>query len=277
MQVGGRPSTSTRAARLRAGGARGNVRATVAVNREGAMGDSAPQQQAPRGPTMRGLVAGALATMPLSVSFVPFGVAFGIAAVEKGIDPTTATIWSALVCGGASQFAVLDLWKLPLPVALIVLTVLVVNSRHLLYGAVLYPRLAVMPRRVRYPLLGVMTDSCFAYAVQIGNGKPGEERDEMGLLLGGGGFVYLSWIVSTWLGATLGVLIGNTKTYALDVVMVAYFSAVLAGMWQSRADFVPWIAAGLGTVAGLWFLPTGWHVIAGGLAGGLAGFIADAD
>ncbi len=231
----------------------------------------------PSGPTWQGVVAGALATMPLSVSFVPFGIAFGIAAVEKGLDPTTATIWSALVCGGASQFAALDLWTMPLPVALVVLTVLVVNSRHLLYGAVLYHRLAAMPRTVRYPLLGVMTDSCFAYALQLGHTKPGERRDEMGLLLGGGGFVYLSWIASTWMGATLGQLIGNTKTYALDVVMVSYFSAVLTGMWQSRSDLAPWIAAGVGTMIGLWLLPPGWHVIVGALAGGIVGCLADAE
>lgn len=230
-----------------------------------------------RWPTWRGMVRGALDTAPLSVSFVPFGIAFGIAAVEKGIDPMTATLMSALVCGGASQFAALDVWTTPLPAMLVAVTVLVVNSRHLLYGAVHYQRLAEMAPAVRYPLLGMMTDSCFAYAVQLGADDKTRERDETGMLLGGGSLIYLSWIVSTAIGATLGSMIGNAKAFALDVVMVTYFAAVLTGMWQGRSDLKPWIAAAGGALLGLWVLPSGWHIISGALAGGMAGLLLDAE
>ncbi len=225
--------------------------------------------------TRQGCMAGALAIAPLSISFIPFGLAFGVAAIERGMDPLSATLMSALVFGGASQFAALDLWTHPLPVALITLTVFVVNSRHLLYGAVLYPRLAGMGRPARYSLLGMMTDSAFAYAVQVGAEKPDGGRDENGMLFGAAVFVYLIWIASTWTGATLGTLLGDTKVYALDVVMVSYFAATLAGLWQGREDLAPWLAAALGTLAGLWLLPTGWYVLAGALAGGVTGLITD--
>lgn len=220
-------------------------------------------------------MAGALAIAPLSVSFIPFGLAFGVAAIEKGLDPLSASLMSALVCGGASQFAALDLWTHPLPVALITLTVFIVNSRHLLYGAVLYPRLAVMGRPVRASLLGFMTDSAFAYAVQLGGEGRDGTRDETGMLVGAAVFIYLVWVASTWTGATLGALIGDPKVYALDVVMVSYFAATLAGLWRGRADLAPWLAAALGTLAGLWLLPPGWYVLAGALAGGVTGLITD--
>lgn len=235
------------------------------------------ESKALRWPTAAGILQGMVATLPLALSFVPFGVAFGIAAAEKGIDPLTATLWSALVCGGASQFAALELWAMPLPVLLITLTVLMVNSRHLLYGAVLYRRLAQMHPVPRYSLLGFMTDSCFAYSVGIDREGERADRDEVGLMIGGGFLVYAGWPVATLIGATLGSLIGSGKAFGLDVVMVAYFSASLAGMWRGRSDVIPWIAAFIGTLAGLWLLPVGWHIMAGALSGGAAALIADAD
>ncbi len=230
-----------------------------------------------RWPTWAGIGQGMVATLPLALSFVPFGIAFGIAAAEKGIDPLTATLWSALVCGGASQFAALELWVTPLPVLLITLTVLMVNSRHLLYGAVLYRHLVQMHPGPRYGLLGVMTDSCFAYGVGLDREAEKADRDDIGLMMGGGFLIYAGWPVATFIGATLGSLIGSGKAFGLDVVMVAYFSASLAGMWRGRSDVVPWIAAFLGTLAGLWLLPVGWHIMAGALSGGAAALIADAD
>lgn len=226
-------------------------------------------------PTWRGMASGAIATSPLAASFVPVGIAFGIAAVEKGLDPLTATLMSALVCGGASQFAALELWGEPLPVALIALTVLVVNARHVLYSAVQSRRLAGMAPPVRYTLLGVMTDSCFAYAVQVAGMKPDERRDETGMLLGAGVFIYLSWVVATAAGATLGRLLGDTRAYALDVVMVAFFACVLAGLWRGRSDLLPWLAAFVGTLIGLWWLPPGWHIMSGAVAGAAMGLVTD--
>ena len=169
------------------------------------------------------------------------------------------------------------MWTTPLNALLVAMTVIVVNSRHLLYGAVHYQRLAEMAPTVRYPLLGMMTDSCFAYGVQLAASGRGEDRDETGMLLGGGTLIYVSWILSTWTGATLGSLIGNAKAFALDVVMVTFFAAVLTGMWQGRADLKPWLAAAAGALLGLWLLPSGWHIISGALAGGMAGLLRDAE
>ena len=46
---------------------------------------------------------------------------------------------SVAIYAGASQFAALDLWYAPLPLATLALTVLAVNARHILLGASLAP------------------------------------------------------------------------------------------------------------------------------------------
>jgi 4-azaleucine resistance transporter AzlC len=221
--------------------------------------------------TLAGVIAGARLLAPLAVFVVPFGLAFGLAATQKGIDPWIAILMSGIVFAGASQFAALDLWAHPLPVAAILITTGIVNARHLLYGAALYPWLAPVPRGPRYAMLAVMTDLAWSATMQA---SAKGERDA-GILLGGGVLLWIVWILSTAVGAFLAAGIGDPKRYGLDVVMVAFFAASLAGLWRGRSDVAPWIAASAAALAGLWLLPTGWHVIVGALAGGLVGVVTD--
>src|ERR1700730_12634351 len=76
---------------------------------------------------------------------VPFGIAFGVAASAKSVPPEIAVLMSAGVFAGASQFAALDLWHAPLPLAMLALTVLAVNARHILLGVALAPWLLQVP------------------------------------------------------------------------------------------------------------------------------------
>jgi len=59
--------------------------------------------------------------------------------------------------------------------------------------------------------------------------------------------------------------------FGFDAVMVAYFTAVIVGWWKGRSDLFPFITAAAVAVAGTYFLPPGWHIIAGALAGGMVG------
>ena len=76
---------------------------------------------------------------PLMLAMVPYGMAFGVAALQNGLDPLSILLLSGLVFAGSSQFAALDLWTEPLALLPIWLTTLAINARHLLYGAALYP------------------------------------------------------------------------------------------------------------------------------------------
>lgn len=221
--------------------------------------------------TLAGVREGMLDMAPVAVLVIPFGLGFGVAASQKGLEWWLSTLMSAVTCAGASQFAALDLWAAPLPVLPILITVLVVNARHLLYGAAIYTWLKDLTPVQRFPILAVMTDSNWAYAMS----KRAKGAGDAGLLLGSGLALWIVWIASTAAGATLGSGIGNPKTFGLDVVMIAFFAANLAGLWRGREDMVPWLAAAVGALAGLWLLPPGWHVLSGAAAGGIAGVLAD--
>jgi 4-azaleucine resistance transporter AzlC len=217
--------------------------------------------------TAKGVWRGSIEIAPVAAFIIPFGIAFGVAASAKGIAPGISVFMSAAVFAGASQFAALDLWHAPLPLATLALTVLAVNARHILLGAALAPWLLQVPTVRRLAALIFMSDANFAYTMTA------RDRGEMdaGVLFGSGLVMWVMWTASTAVGALAGSLFGDISRFGFDAIMVAYFTAVITGQWKGRADLLPWIAAAAVAVAGTYVLPPGWHIIAGALTGGIVG------
>jgi 4-azaleucine resistance transporter AzlC len=204
---------------------------------------------------------------PLAAFVVPFGIAFGVAASAKGMPPDISIFMSVAIFAGASQFAALDLWHAPLPLATLALTVLAVNARLILLGAALAPWLLKVPVMRRLAALLVLNDSNFAYAMAA----HARGETDAGILLGSGLLMWAMWAASTAAGAVAGSLLGDLSRFGLDAVMVAYFAAIVVGQWKGRPDLAPFAAAAAVAVAATYVLPTGWHIVAGALAGGLVG------
>src|SRR6267154_1568734 len=95
--------------------------------------------------TANGVWRGSVEIAPVAALVIPFGIAFGVAASAKGVPAEISLFMSIAIFAGASQFAMLDLWYAPLPLATLALTVLAVNARHILLGAVLAPWLLQVP------------------------------------------------------------------------------------------------------------------------------------
>src|SRR5436309_15947149 len=90
--------------------------------------------------TLAGVMRGVRRALPVAVSVFTVGLVFGVLGRQAGLSGVEATLMSALVFAGASQFVALSLWLImPFPVITIILTTLVVNLRHLLMGASLRP------------------------------------------------------------------------------------------------------------------------------------------
>jgi 4-azaleucine resistance transporter AzlC len=217
--------------------------------------------------TARGVWRGAVEIAPLAAFVIPFGIAFGVAASAGGIAPEISVFMSLAVFAGASQFAVLDLWHAPLPLATLALTVLAVNGRLIMLGAALAPWLLKVPIGQRLAALLLLNDSNFAQAMAA------RARGEMdaGILFGSGVIMWVLWAASTAVGALAGSVLGDLSRFGLDAIMVAYFAAVIVGQWRGRADLAPYTTAAAVAVASAHALPTGWHIIAGALAGGVVG------
>ncbi|MCC7273488.1 MAG: AzlC family ABC transporter permease [Alphaproteobacteria bacterium] len=222
--------------------------------------------------TRAGALRGAREAMPMALSSIAFGLVFGVAARQAGLTLAEATLMSALVFAGSSQFVAIGIWGAPVPVFAIVVATLIVNARHLLMGAALRPWYSRLSRGRAYGSLFFMTDT--NWPLQLQAFIRGER--EGALLLGSGVFMLSTWVASTVLGHAMGAVIGDPRTWGLDFTIVAFFAAVLVKLWRGPGDVMPWIVAAAVAVAVHAALPGFWHVVAGALAGSIAGAARDA-
>lgn len=150
--------------------------------------------------TFEGIKASAKRLSGMALFVVPFGIAFGAAAVGSGLTPLQAVAMSMTVFAGASQFAILELWHPPLPLLSIALVALAVNARHLIFGAALAPVLKTLPKRHRIVSALLLSDANFAdmqSARQSGS-------SDLGILVGGGFVLWLAWTLGTVIGTYIG-------------------------------------------------------------------------
>lgn len=229
-----------------------------------------PDSPTPAVFTRAGVWHGMKLTGPYSISALPFGIAFGAAALGVNMSPGEAILMSAAAFAGSAQFAVLSLWGSPLPVVAIVLTSFLVNARHIVMGAAMHPFIANLPRRWVLPVSAGMTDAGWAITLQAMNAG----RRDLGILLG---TVIMQWPV--WVGGTaIGALASSggldVKRWGLDVLIAGVFATSVIGLYRGRSDILPWVAAAAGTVAALMWIPGNWYILIGGLCAGLAGLLS---
>ena len=205
---------------------------------------------------------------PIALFVVAFGIAFGLAAVQKGLAPLEATLMSVVVFAGASQFATLEMWGNEIALLPLMAVVFAINSRHLLMGASLYPMLRELPPGQRYGILFVLTDANWAVAAQ--DYQSG--RRNLEVILGGGLVLWLAWLVGTLIGVYFGGLLQDPKSLGLDMVLGCFLLAMALGGRKPPRVLLAWLVAGSASMAAYWWLPPHTHVVVGALAGGIVGF-----
>ena len=215
---------------------------------------------------------GALRFVPVAISVAAYGLVWGVLAGQKGLSLAEVALMSGLVFAGASQFVALDMWQPEaLPIASIVVATLIVNLRLVLMSATMRPLVAHLPPWRALATMFFVSDE--SWAMTMG------ERDRGGaglaFFLGTGVLCWLSWLGSTLIGRLVGSVIEDPTSLGLDFAFTATFLALLLGMWKGRTDLVPWIVGGLVAVLVSRLIEGNWYIIAGGLAGSLAGAIVE--
>jgi predicted branched-subunit amino acid permease len=230
--------------------------------------------QGPKGAQLDlpGILVGIRRMAPLSLFVVVFGLAFGVAALSRGLSGIEAMLMSALVFAGASQFAALELWGPEIPLLPLIATTFAINARHLLMGAAIQPWLAHLPTAQRYGSVVIMSDSNWAMAAA--DYQKGETN--VGMLVGGGIALWVTWLFGTLLGVLFGSGIEEPQRFGLDVIMGCFLLAMLVGGRRDSSMLLPWAAAALAALAAMAWLPDHAHVIVGALAGGLVGLLLPA-
>ncbi len=217
--------------------------------------------------TLRGVAAGARAMAPVALLMLPYGLAYGAAATERGLSALEATLMSALVLSGAAQYAALGFDFAAGASVALAATAFAVGARHLIYGAALAPRLGARPGAARLSILALMTDPNFADADAAFRRGEGE----LGRLLGGGLTLWAFWVAGTGAGAAFGAASAGLDRIGADAAMPAFFAAALAGDLERSRAFAPVLAGGLAAFLLSLVAPPGPAILGGAIAGGLVG------
>ncbi len=186
--------------------------------------------------------AGFVATMPLWLADIPFAAAYAILARTNGFSKLETLAMSLMVFAGSAQLAIVDMAPTQAGYLAILLTVLLLNLRHVLYAMTLDLKLA-RPRAIRKSLLAAgMTDESMGLTIAHMHRKPATDWYFMGTVIS----LYLSFGVATAIGVFLGGRIPDPDRLNLDVIFPLTFLALLLPLVRTRrAASIAVVAAGL--------------------------------
>ena len=178
--------------------------------------------------------------LPLQLGVFPFGIIYGIMAIESGLTPVQTFLMSSIIFGGASQVAFVQLISSNASFVVIVTTVTAINSRHFLYSISMMEYLKSLSLKWRIVLAYLLTDEAYAISIRKFINEPNISFLHFHLL-GTGITLFLSWQTST----LMGVLLGGDLPQFLDLqfIIPLTFIAIIVPMINSISTFLVVIAS----------------------------------
>jgi len=150
--------------------------------------------------------------------------------------------------GGGSEFAVIAVWTSPPHLLLLISIAFLVNSRHLLMGAIMAPFIKHLPKRQALPLLFFMCDESWALGLADARSRALrnvklQDAFSIAHYMGAATGLYLAWVIFTFIGALIGPLFGDLHTWGLHMAFPAVFLVLLRGMWRGIRSARPWLVS----------------------------------
>ncbi len=206
---------------------------------------------------------GALDILPVLAAATPIGLLWGTLASGKGLSPVEAGLMSGAVVAGAAQFVAIEMWRDPVPWALLTVTALIVNIRHVLMGASLSRHIGGIDRRWHAPMMFLLVDEGWAFCERRALTMPLTLAYYLGLALP----MWLAWTCSSIAGAIIGHSFGDPAAIGLDFAFSALFIGILAGFWKGPRTGAVLGASAIAAALAKLYVPGAWYIVIGGIAG----------
>ena len=206
---------------------------------------------------------GVIDVSPLMIPVVPFGLIFGILAIDIGFSPLATMGMSLIIFGGASQIVLLQLFSGGASSLVIISSVGAVNSRHLLYGAVVSEHVSDLKLIWKIIISYFLIDQAFARSNDYL--KKSKEKNKFFHLIGGGATCWIIWQSTTLLGIILGASI--PEKLGLSFAVPLTFIAILVNDFRKILNVIVIIVSGLVATFGFNYIPYKAYVIVAAIAG----------
>lgn len=201
--------------------------------------------------------------MPLWLGVVPFGLAYAVTARGAGLSVVETQALSVLVFAGSAQVSAAGLFATGAGALSIVLTTLLLNVRHVLYGVSLTRSIPLERRQV--PVAAYfLTDEAFGVTTAA-------RGQTFRFLLGTELSLFATWNLATLAGALSAAAIPDPEKIGVDVVFPLAFLALLVPLVRGRVDVLVAIVSGALAWGLAQALPGGLPILVTGVAGALLG------
>jgi 4-azaleucine resistance transporter AzlC len=211
---------------------------------------------------------GVLDVCPLMIPVVPFGIIFGVLAIDLGFNAYITMGMSIIIFGGASQIIFLQLFSAGASSLVILSSVGAVNSRHLLYGAVLSEHLSDLKIIWKIIISYFLVDQAFAVSNYYLKKNKGKNKHFH--LLGAGFTCWTIWQITTFLGIILGSIVPDKLglTFAIPLT----FLALLVNDFRKLINVIVIIISGSIATLGYQVIPFKAYVIVAAISSLLAAY-----
>lgn len=192
-------------------------------------------------------------TLPVLFGYVPMGMAFGVLFVELGYPWYFSTVMGIFIFAGAAQFMAIGLLAAGAGMTEVLITTLLLNSRHMFYGLSLLQDFKVKGWRRWYLVFG-LTDETYSLLTSL---KP-KDQGEIDTQLQSEKQLCITFLNhSYWVtGCTLGALLGQAiqiNTEGLDFILAALFMVLVIEQYKTVKQLFPFIIALFAGIATLFF------------------------
>ncbi len=188
-------------------------------------------------------------TLPVLFGYLAIGIPFGLLLVKAGYPWWLAPIMSTLMYAGAGQYITIGLFASNAPLGAMLVTILLVNIRHIVYGLSLIEPFRNTGRWKSY-LIFALTDETYALLTGV---KPPQHIDR------GRFFGYIAllnqmyWVCGSLIGALAGKLIPFSFR-GIDFALTALFLVLLIDQLRRTRDAVPAVIGAISAVAAVIFI-----------------------
>lgn len=214
---------------------------------------------------------GFIDTMPIGISVAIYGFVYGVLGSKAGLSAVEVAAMSLIVFAGASQIAAVQMIALGSNPFSIIITVLIINLRHLLLSASISPYLKEVSTKMKMVNSFFMTDE--SYAVTYNHFQKNKASSEY--FLGSGLNIYLLWGLSGVLGCIFGGVLPNQINFIFDFAFIAAFIGILVPMIKSFPEVFTVIASGIISVIGYKYIPGKWYIILAGIGASFIGLVTE--
>ncbi|WP_059051309.1 AzlC family ABC transporter permease [Paenibacillus senegalimassiliensis] len=206
--------------------------------------------------------------LPIVIAYFPLSMTYGVLASAGGLHGGLAMLGSVWIFSGGAQFMLLGMLTSASAPVTIVTTLLLLNLRHVLYGATMGPYLTSWREPQKWLAAIGLTDEGFAVtSSRAAQGNPLTPAYYISFAL----LIYGSWVAGTSIGIGLGSFVNAELATILSFALPALFIALLAGGDRTRASMLAAVSGALVAVLASMLHSGGLGLVLGGVVGATVG------